>query len=1284
MRKLGYGIIALLLTLIAFVGHVHAASTVFVSQSGGSVSCGADGTQVTTALASVTWTAGNTYKLCGPLTSRVNVTAAGTASALITIQFETGASISGAACTSTTALLTVKSFMLVDLGAQVAITCPNNGTGLTNTNVTNGISNGCTAVNGGLGVDAGFTNVEIRNGTIGPLYKHTGTGNDGQNGNGICLYGGNNNHFHNLTITDVQHGISYGVGNGKTGGADEIGHNTFTNTGDSMLYEAGDSNGSSTGAFIHDNNVTVGLNWGNSAGNVTHIEALHIFTNGANSIFTGIEVYNNFTHGAWPAAGGTGCYFFEQGGTVGHNVGGKITAIIHDNICQLPSTGGAPGDGLFFAADPDLTLSYYNNLADCGANTHGIGFEGDVNANSTFKYVNNIVLNCEAAIYTNGTPTAATYAGSNNNIWSGIGSEGWGNVGSFATWKTACACDSVSSTAAPGLNADYTIASTGSLAHVLPGINLTSVGDTTLDTGAPQTFGVTGACGVNGCVARPSTGNWDVGPYPLVASNPTTPPLPIGFFSLDLFHTAYDTPGHFPTIPFGGIRPSDAGVSWVGIEPTQDTFSFTKLDTWIGLSVTNGQDLMLDLDRTPGWASGNTTAITDPTCTGCSSPPSDIASGNLLYKAFVTAVVQHSLASAKPIKYYSVWNEFDGAFWTGTPAQMVIMTNTAATTIHALDPNAIVVSPSISSCCTSGNGLPALTSFLNGGGGAHVDQISLHAYPSGTEPLFPDYILTQLVTVQALKVSNGIGTLPVIYTEGSYNGSVASSKTDPQKIAFEAQLYLNMRFNPTIPVTRFYWFQWDNVTFGTLWTSAGGLTVEGLAYQILEGWNVGSTTSTTAPCTGLGGTGLVTCSVTLANGNPAQFLWNNTTTGPVTVGTQFVQQSSLTSVTPTPIVGNSVTVGPMPIMVSAAQAVTFSPTSITFSGTAVGASSAPTTVTLTNSGTSNLVLSSAVTIAGANASSFSVNTGTCTSGATITAGANCTFAVTFSPTIAGALAANWTINDNAIGSPHTGTLTGTGQGGAGCAGATFCDTFNEGTLDTTKWQTNAFTQNNYAGAGSNFTSTGANCDLTTGMLRSTLTQPTASISTGCELQSKLSFGYGTYTWSIRASTTSTTPLGAGTTQSGQISTGFIIDGGTSITEIDSPEIEGQFPKQIEFTNWKNGANTGALLVQAAFNPQDAFHTYGFIWSPGKVQYFIDGVLVGTHTDVDVPNGATPGFVLISHYGTNSTNFGGLATVGVTRFQYCNLFRYDTPAPPIVPAPAPAAKMFASAVLTVKP
>jgi hypothetical protein len=240
----------------------------------------------------------------------------------------------------------------------------------------------------------------------------------------------------------------------------------------------------------------------------------------------------------------------------------------------------------------------------------------------------------------------------------------------------------------------------------------------------------------------------------------------------------------------------------------------------------------------------------------------------------------------------------------------------------------------------------------------------------------------------------------------------------------------------------------------------------------------------------------------------------------------------------------------------------------------------------------------------------------------------------------------------------TGGGSGGGTGGGGGTSGTpdFSDTFSTGSMDTTKWQVNSYTQPNYVGAGSTFTSTPSNCSWAGGLLTLRLDQPTASTSTGCELQSKIAFGLGTYEFIFRASSTATTPAGAGTADSGSISTGFIISDQTSKTEIDSPEIEGQTPTHVEFTNWLNGVNDGAAIITAGFNPQDAQHKFRFVWNSGSVTYYIDDVQVAQHT-TDVPLPSNPGFVILSHYGTNSSGFGGTATVGVTRYMYVTSFKY---------------------------
>jgi Pro-kumamolisin, activation domain/Abnormal spindle-like microcephaly-assoc'd, ASPM-SPD-2-Hydin len=112
---------------------------------------------------------------------------------------------------------------------------------------------------------------------------------------------------------------------------------------------------------------------------------------------------------------------------------------------------------------------------------------------------------------------------------------------------------------------------------------------------------------------------------------------------------------------------------------------------------------------------------------------------------------------------------------------------------------------------------------------------------------------------------------------------------------------------------------------------------------------------------------------------------------------------------------------------AAAAAVTLTPTSLTFASTTVGSTTAAQVVTVKNSGTAALTLTSE-TLTGTNATSFLISANTCTT--SLAAAATCTVSVEFKPAAAGALTASLSIADNATGSPQTVSLTGTGAAAA--------------------------------------------------------------------------------------------------------------------------------------------------------------------------------------------------------------------------------------------------------------
>ena len=303
-----------------------------------------------------------------------------------------------------------------------------------------------------------------------------------------------------------------------------------------------------------------------------------------------------------------------------------------------------------------------------------------------------------------------------------------------------------------------------------------------------------------------------------------------------------------------------------------------------------------------------------------------------------------------------------------------------------------------------------------------------------------------------------------------------------------------------------------------------------------------------------------------------------------------------------------------------------------------GTANGGTTVTVTGTG---FLSGATVTIGGTAATGVTVASSTSIKATTPAHAAGAAdVVVTNTDNQAGALSGGYTYTSS------------TGGGGSGVpAGATFYDDFSKGSLDTSKWIPSNW------GAPGGGTFVPSYLDFSSGMLRIKVTQTYNSsggiASVGGELQSKNALGFGTYEWVMRASSTSSTPNGSGYTVSGQISSGFIYVN-NSQTEIDSPEIEGQNPGTLWWTSWISVNTKQYTSTQAPFAPENGFHSYKCVWTSTSIKFYVDGVLVSTHTGV-VPQ--TPAYAMINHWGTNSTSWGGLATPNITRYMFVRSFSF---------------------------
>jgi len=149
------------------------------------------------------------------------------------------------------------------------------------------------------------------------------------------------------------------------------------------------------------------------------------------------------------------------------------------------------------------------------------------------------------------------------------------------------------------------------------------------------------------------------------------------------------------------------------------------------------------------------------------------------------------------------------------------------------------------------------------------------------------------------------------------------------------------------------------------------------------------------------------------------------------VSTTFVSSSQLNGSVPNTAIATS---GPHSIIVingavsSPAKALAISPRTVAFPNQVVSTTSSAQTDTVTNIGSATVTFSS-FTIGGVNTSDFAISANTC--GATLAASASCVVSLTFTPSSTGARTGLLSVASDAVGSPISAKLTGTGIAGSG-------------------------------------------------------------------------------------------------------------------------------------------------------------------------------------------------------------------------------------------------------------
>jgi len=432
----------------------------------------------------------------------------------VVLKFDTGAQLTAPYWSANGAInCSNLSYILVDGGTNGIIQNTANGTSLANQQSSTGF------------FGSNCTNSEVKDLTISNIYVNQGSSPNASDTGGAGT-------------TDIVFN-----GNATNSKAD---HNTVSQAKTGIQF-AGDPNGDASNIQIFSNSIS-DMDWGINVGG-----------GDSGDTFNNVSIYDNtitnWTNWQFP----TGAY--HQDGIILFNVGNPsagITANIYDNYIYGNLGVGSP-TGFIYCADFSSCTIYNNAIVNTSNVIYGLmwlGQSSDMGHNMNV-YNNTIVgaTSSDVCIMLNITGKAniennvctgpsgmfayntywgslsqfeATIATSNYNDWN-IGGNAWGSqangaTASYSTW-TSAGYDANSQQSNPDLNSNpYTLQS-GSPAIGL-GTNLTSLGLTALDTGAPQTFGPSGSCG-NGCLGRSSSGSWDAGAYPYTASTSTSaPPAP--------------------------------------------------------------------------------------------------------------------------------------------------------------------------------------------------------------------------------------------------------------------------------------------------------------------------------------------------------------------------------------------------------------------------------------------------------------------------------------------------------------------------------------------------------------------------------------------------------------------------------------------------------------------------------------------------------------------------------------------------------------------------------------
>lgn len=438
-------LVAALLLLTALPA---SAATIYVAQASAGANTGANcaNARAVSSLAAGDWTAGNAIHLCGTITSTISSQGNGSSGNVISVIFETGASITVSACGTNGCIgLNGASWILVDGGttcgyvAGADVAC--NGL-ISATGEGSGIGNSDSV---GVYTRGGSSHIEIRNLEIKGMYVHTcpnSSCNDtNPTGNNYAIWdNGSSNTFHNLILHDAEAGWKAETGTNNS----SLYNSQLYNLNWSAFWSGPATNtpDNVTQNSAHDNDMHDWANWDTTSDTFHHDGC---FAAGNNNLANGIShisCYNNYIHGS--ISDPTACASVGSGSCmtapIYMNDGNNFQAY-NNRIINL--TSGQYVNNGFITFQSFGTLDASDGIWDntiIGTNGAG-GYCISVRGDASMDLRNNVLSACNqlfnATISPNTTFTHLDFNSYQNSSLTNAWQCGSNTYSTLAAWKVA-------------------------------------------------------------------------------------------------------------------------------------------------------------------------------------------------------------------------------------------------------------------------------------------------------------------------------------------------------------------------------------------------------------------------------------------------------------------------------------------------------------------------------------------------------------------------------------------------------------------------------------------------------------------------------------------------------------------------------------------------------------------------------------------------------------------------------------------------------------------------------